>query len=331
MDTSAPLPSPSRRLSLTEPPLPVFNLPPHIQQKGEFATSKFCFSYACVSIPGTYLQFSNQQQSVAKYKTNQDSFFVAETLSGNTETHMMGVLDGHGQIGHLVSQHIATRFPKRVETEVEASPSEPLTSIFPRLFDKIETDLLSSDLNVRFSGTTCVVLHMQGSELVIANCGDSRCIVGSYENGTWSAKDLSNDHKPDLPEEKKRIEGMGGRVEPLRTWPEGPKRVWLRFQDLPGLAMSRSFGDSVAHSVGVTHEPEVTTHTLGTNDKVLILASDGVWEFISSSEAIEMVSSMPNALSAAEMLCQESVERWAREEPVCDDVTCIIVTISPIE
>lgn len=37
----------------------------------------------------------------------------------------------------------------------------------------------------------------------------------------------------------------------------GPARVWLKNQDIPGLAMSRSIGDSVAGSVGVIADPEI--------------------------------------------------------------------------
>ena len=35
----------------------------------------------------------------------------------------------------------------------------------------------------------------------------------------------------------------------------GPARVWLQEVDVPGLAMSRSLGDYVAQSVGVSPEP----------------------------------------------------------------------------
>lgn len=35
----------------------------------------------------------------------------------------------------------------------------------------------------------------------------------------------------------------------------GPARVYLKFEEYPGLAMSRSIGDMVAHSVGVSSEP----------------------------------------------------------------------------
>jgi hypothetical protein len=53
-------------------------------------------------------------------------------------------------------------------------------------------------------------------------------------------------------------------------------------EDIPGLAMSRSFGDQAAAEVGVNAIPEITEMNLIEADKFLILASDGVWEFISN-------------------------------------------------
>jgi len=61
------------------------------------------------------------------------------------------------------------------------------------------------------------------------------------------------DHKPELPEEKKRIIESGGRVDTYYDYngqPMGPYRVWMKEQNIPGLAMSRSLGDLVAASVG---------------------------------------------------------------------------------
>lgn len=46
--------------------------------------------------------------------------------------------------------------------------------------------------------------------------------------------------------------------------------------------MSRSFGDQAAAEVGVNAIPEITEMNLIEADKFMILASDGVWEFISN-------------------------------------------------
>lgn len=69
---------------------------------------------------------------------------------------------------------------------------------------------------------------------------------------------MSKDQKPDDPMEKKRILKMGGRVEAFTDIdgePIGPARVWLRDENIPGLAMSRSMGDMIAQGVGVISEP----------------------------------------------------------------------------
>ena len=65
---------------------------------------------------------------------------------------------------------------------------------------------------------------------------------------------------------------------------DGPPRVWLGHMDIPGLAMSRSLGDTVAHSAGVSSEPELSVIQLEPEDRVVVIASDGLWEFMSNQE-----------------------------------------------
>ena len=48
--------------------------------------------------------------------------------------------------------------------------------------------------------------------------------------------------------------------------------------------MSRSFGDYVASTVGVSCEPEIIHHRMNSNCAFLVVASDGVWEFFSNDE-----------------------------------------------
>lgn len=53
--------------------------------------------------------------------------------------------------------------------------------------------------------------------------------------------------------------------------------------------MSRSFGDSIVHSLGVSCEPEITEHEIDTNDAFLICATDGVWDVIDNNQAVQIV------------------------------------------
>lgn len=69
---------------------------------------------------------------------------------------------------------------------------------------------------------------------------------------------ITRDHKPDDPDESERIVAMNGRIESYKgRYGEnvGPARVWLKNEQYPGLAMSRSIGDACAHSVGVSALP----------------------------------------------------------------------------
>lgn len=95
-----------------------------------------------------------------------------------------------------------------------------------------------------------------------------------------------------MPVEKKRVLARGGRVDTIKGAQGqslGPMRVWLMEQDAPGLAMSRSIGDFIAHSVGVATEPEVKRFELQPEDKFMIIASDGVWEFLTNETIAKIV------------------------------------------
>jgi serine/threonine protein phosphatase PrpC len=119
-------------------------------------------------------------------------------------------------------------------------------------------------------------------------------VIGRCEHGSnliyylgWKSHDLSRDHKPSEQDEKERILKKNGRIEPFRDENGefiGPERVWLMDEEIPGLAMSRSFGDEVAASVGTNAEPEIKEYMYNKNDAFFIIASDGIWEFIQSEE-----------------------------------------------
>ena len=151
--------------------------------------------------------------------------------------------------------------------------------------------LLDRFIKTEFSGTTAVICIIRGKQLIVLNVGDSRAIIASEVGEERVITPLTRDHKPSLEDEKARMLAAGGRVFSMEYEDgyNGPARVWLADQDIPGLAMSRSLCDTVAHSVGVISEPEVTERTLTDDDRVLVMGSDGLWEFIPSEEVIQLI------------------------------------------
>ena len=125
-------------------------------------------------------------------------------------------------------------------------------------FEEISNDLLESKIDTNCSGTTANIVLMDGNRLYNANLGDSRAMFGSMKEKELIARDISTDQKPDDEKEKLRIEASGGRVGPIldsKGNAYGPCRVWMKTQDIPGLAMSRSLGDKYGRKAGVISIP----------------------------------------------------------------------------
>lgn len=320
-----------RRLSIADATRQIY-VPP----KGRDVMSTKCdgmeWRMAAVSVPGTYVQNTiNPFKENKKFKTNQDTYVMVNHIKGDENRQILGVLDGHGRVGHDVSQFVAKGIVEYLCDKEEKLKNDKERCLH-KCFLGVDQDLKAAPIETMASGTTVNIIYVEGKDLYCANCGDSRATLGYKEGGKLKIKDMSIDHKPDLPEEKKRIEAANGEVAPLACWPDGPHRVWIKDGNVPGLAMSRSLGDGVAHSVGVSSEPEFISHTLDPDkDKYLILCSDGVWEFISSQEAIDMVSQFNDPEKAADALVKESQKRWNDEEPTCDDITAVVCFLSKLK
>jgi serine/threonine protein phosphatase PrpC len=262
-----------------------------------------------------------------KFKVNQDRGIVKYALRGDPDLALFAIMDGHGEFGHFVAGFVMEKLPLHIERQ-ENLKSEPPKAIIKAVRDMVD-ELATTTINIAFSGTTCVFGLKVGDMLYVGNIGDSRCVLCFLNDKNQpEAIALSQDQKPDVPEEKARIIAAGGRVEPLPGPPEedcGPPRVWLADVDVPGLAMSRSIGDEVSQTVGVISVPEIRQYQLTERDQFAIWASDGIWEFISNQEAVNMVYKYQDDLAtAAKELVEEAHKRWSREEEVVDDITCII-------
>jgi len=147
------------------------------------------------------------------------------------------------------------------------------------------------------------------------------------------AEDLIRDHKPTEKDEAQRILENKGRIQPFLEDGEfiGTEHICVKEDDVPGLEMTRSFGDRVAATIGVISEPEIKEYLFKENDKFMLIASDGVWEFISNEECMKIINEfyLRNDLeNCCEFIYEESKKRWLKEEEVIDDIIMILVVFS---
>ncbi|CAD8136527.1 unnamed protein product [Paramecium octaurelia] len=286
------------------------------------------------------------QNGSGQTKTNQDSVIATNNLGGIKNRYIFSVCDGHGVYGHYVSQLVKKLLPNIIDQQIKSNVGmqekdigeNHFTDISKAMnlgFSKMQKDLSNSGIDITFSGTTCSLVLVSGPHLWCANIGDSRSILIQQQNNQkWKTIELSNDHKPDLPNEYKRIISSKGRVEPFISENGemiGPPRVWLLHEQIPGLAMSRSFGDYVASTVGVSCEPEIIHYKMNANCAFLVVASDGVWEFFSNEEIQKIVIShwQPNMTAKRiDEICDHivklSTQRWHQEDEVVDDISIVI-------
>jgi serine/threonine protein phosphatase PrpC len=262
-------------------------------------------------------------------KQNQDSMIMAEdTASGSI---FFAVYDGHGEVGHHVSRHFKREMPPMVFSH-SSFISDPNRAMSECVLKCEQAILRNRSVNTQLSGTTGVMGIVRENRVWCANIGDSRLMLCCQDpnTGSWYPREVSIDHKPDAPEEKKRIVRKGGRVFAMKydDGVDGPARVWLGDQDLPGLAMSRSLCDEVAKIAGVISNPECFSQQLGPECKIMVLASDGLYEFMENPDVLKYAVQHATPKACVDALLKESRRRGQREEEVIDDTTIVVAFLN---
>ncbi|KAJ3248379.1 hypothetical protein HDU78_001005 [Chytriomyces hyalinus] len=182
-------------------------------------------------------------------------------------------------------------------------------------------DQVSSALLPAVTGACALSALVRDDELVLANTGDCRAVLGTEgDNGVIRAVELTRDHNGANASEVSRLQSehpasekdtviFVNRGDTSRT-----KRV------LGGLMPTRSFGDAkykwpvdVSDKVDVidprikkaipmqkdcktppyiTAAPEISEHKLSSKDRFFVLATDGLYDQLSSNEVVDVVSSL---------------------------------------
>lgn len=298
-------------------------------------------------------------------KTCQDQVLVSES----SDALLAGIFDGHGKHGREVVD-FCTNFMQNYfnSHNFSESPQEYLTA----MFEECDRVLLSeSKINCSTSGTTGVVVLINSEGIWTCSVGDSRAVLGclpkhpklvemrehkgnKYKSPlvpsrVLKAVQISLDQKPNISYELERIIKAGGIVSQITSTQGkkiGPYRVWKPESQIPGLAMSRSLGDTIAKKIGVVSKPVFYHMKFCTQrDLFIVMATDGIWDVMENVEVCEFVDkyksicvSNPNKEKEkvsefnsciAEFLCEEARHRWfgicSEEDVAIDDISGIVI------
>jgi serine/threonine protein phosphatase PrpC len=131
------------------------------------------------------------------------------------------------------------------------------------------------------AGCTSVVAFKNGNKLYVANAGDSRGVL-CRKDGVCLP--LSEDHKPQSEIEFNRIVSAGGFVNEVGRI-NGNLNLSralgdLKYKQVPGLTPPEQI---------ITAEPDISITELLPTDEFFILGCDGIWDCLSSQEAVDFV------------------------------------------
>jgi len=322
-----------------------------------------CGACTCHGLePTDYLHFKTDPQtsdkdgvdkitglSLVMKKINQDRGGVFFPYGGHKKTALFCVYDGHGDGGEEVAAHTMGQVEMRLQRHPQYESD--IAKAFKETFLSIDSTLKDAlSIDSRFCGCTACLVLIRDNTLYMSNIGDSRAVMSRrtpLKNFRLHPKNapkkkifrreaipLTQDQNPDLPSERERIEKSGGYVS-ASPEPGVSSRVWVdESNTYLGLAMSRSVGDTFLKKSGVIAEPVVTSRELLVEeDEFIVLASDGVWEYIDSDEVVKIVGEALDEGKSAKEACKRLIitaaMRWKHYDYYYrDDITAIVVRIS---
>ncbi|ERN02988.1 probable protein phosphatase 2C 76 [Amborella trichopoda] len=235
-------------------------------------------------------------------RSSMEDFYDVKTakIDGHTVC-LFGIFDGHGgsRAAEYLKEHLFENLMKHPQfvTDTKLAISET--------YQKTDSDFLEAESNTfRDDGSTASTAVLVGRQLYVANVGDSRAVISK----AGKAIPLSEDHKPNRSDERKRIENAGGVVMWAGTWRVGGV-----------LAMSRAFGNRLLKQF-VVAEPEIQEQEVTEDLECLVLASDGLWDVVPNEDAVSLAKTVEEPEAAARKLTETAYMRGS-----ADNITCVVV------
>lgn len=288
---------------------------------------------------------------------------LSEVETGSFGT-FVGIYDGHGgpEAARCINESLYNFVQKDV-TEQEGMSCDVLCKAFKETEDKFYDVVQKAWLvkpQLAAVGSCCLTGVVCSSKLYIANVGDSRAVLGSYsrDTGTVIARQISKEHNASIEEVRNELYAGHEDDPQIVVLKHG---VW-RVKGL--IQVSRSIGDFYLKKAEfnrppliarfrlpeplkrpvMSAEPECSVITLSPQDEFVIFASDGLWEHLSSKEAVDIVYSHPR-VGIARRLIKAALQEAAKKREMRysdlkriergirrhfhDDITVVVVYLDP--
>ena len=276
---------------------------------------------------------------------NEDAITATKVIINNDENdyfYFFGVYDGHG--GKGCSFYLKDNLHKNVQEFSEFGIKLGIEKTEENF--KKEEGLNEKGEIKDGSGSCGIIAMIKNRKCIIANVGDSRLVI--YKNGKVSF--TTEDHKPGLESEKKRIEAAGGTIyQTPSLFPlyQNGKEVEIPWRVLPGrLSVSRTFGDIEAKEEKfggkkgvVIALPDITEIELNDEYNFIIIGCDGIFDVLSNEELLECIhivlkeKKMTEYINEADIheLCGDFADmiiKSALAKDSFDNVSCIVIALN---
>ena len=286
-------------------------------------------------------------------KLNQDSYIIQRDINYIKNFNIFAIFDGHGFNGNIISEYLKENLINKIGQHPQIKSLKNLEYIYSQfvkdnykiireIFFELDNELLNNEklIDINLSGSTCILLIQIGDNIISANIGDSKAIL-VYEDinvsncadeyNKYKSIKLSRDCTPYIETEKMRILINGGNVIQLKNsinQENGPLRIYLKGDNIPGLSITRSFGDRIGKKIGMISNPVINEYTLNKSVKFIIIASSGVWKFIKEKEILNfgikyyLINDPDNFCN---IIANKASELWKQNTGNIDDITIIVI------
>ena len=297
--------------------------------ENEFKKTDFIKGYAYSTSKGNIRDYNEDTITVRK---------IIDPKDKNNYFYIFAIYDGHG--GNGCSIYLKNNLYKNI-TECSMIGLRNAINLTEQNFLEYEGVNQYGELDDT-SGSCASIVLIKNKKCIIANVGDSRCILFKNKRLFFATKD----HKPNSHSEKRRIESAGGSVfQSTAIVPlyQNGKMIEMPWRVNPGrLSVSRTFGDieiKLEKFGGkknvVVSTPDIVEFELNDQYNFLVIACDGVFDVLSNMEILECIKIVlkinKNKKRKINEICGDCASMIMKSSLVkgsFDNVSCIVVAFN---